>query len=57
MEELIDEKLKIQLLRRYSIEGMDKDVDTAFANMARRMRLTPKQFTEKLAQSGVTPTR
>jgi peptidyl-prolyl cis-trans isomerase SurA len=55
VDELIDEKLKIQLIRRYSIEGMDKDVDTAFANMARRMKLTPQQFTETLARSGVMP--
>ena len=50
LDELIDEKLKIQLLKRYSIDGIDKDVDNAFANMARRMRATPKQFTEQLAQ-------
>jgi peptidyl-prolyl cis-trans isomerase SurA len=55
LNELIDEKLKIQLLRRYNIDGIDKDVDNAFANMARRMRATPKQFTEQLAKSGVMP--
>jgi peptidyl-prolyl cis-trans isomerase SurA len=55
LDELIDEKLKIQLVKRYSIEGMDKDVDNAFANMARRMRMTPQQFTEVLARSGVLP--
>ncbi len=55
LDELIDEKLKIQLIRRYSIEGMDKDVDNAFSNMARRMKLTPQQFTEVLARSGITP--
>jgi peptidyl-prolyl cis-trans isomerase SurA len=53
LEELIEEKLKIQLLRRYNIEGIDKDVDNAFANMARRMRATPKQFTENLAREGI----
>jgi peptidyl-prolyl cis-trans isomerase SurA len=55
IEELIDEKLKIQLLRRYAIEGMDADVDNAYANMARRMRLTPQQFTEQLGKSGIAP--
>jgi peptidyl-prolyl cis-trans isomerase SurA len=53
MQELIDQKLKIQLLRRYSIDGMDIEVNNAFANMAQRMRMTPKQFTEQLAKSGV----
>jgi peptidyl-prolyl cis-trans isomerase SurA len=54
-ELLIDEKLKIQLLKRYNIEGVDKDVENAYANMARRMRLTPSQLTEQLARGGVTP--
>jgi peptidyl-prolyl cis-trans isomerase SurA len=42
-------------VKRYSIDGMDKDVDNAFANMARRMRMTPQQFTEVLGKSGVLP--
>ena len=54
VDELIEEKLKLQLLKRFSIEGMDKDVDSAFANMARRARLTPQQMGEQLARSGVS---
>lgn len=54
IEELIDEKLKLQLLKRYSIEGMDNDVENAFAGMARRARMTPQQLTEQLARSGVS---
>jgi len=53
LEELINEKLKIQLMKRFSIDGIDKDVDNAYANMARRMRATPKQFAENLEKSGV----
>jgi peptidyl-prolyl cis-trans isomerase SurA len=53
IEDLINEKLKIQLLKRYNIDGIDKDVDNAFANMARRMRATPKDFTDNLAKQGV----
>ena len=53
VEELINEKLKIQLLKRFSIDGIDKDVDNAYANMARRMRATPKDFTENLEKQGV----
>src|SRR5258707_15226994 len=37
VEELINERLKIQLLKRYAIPDVDKDVDNAYANMARRM--------------------
>jgi peptidyl-prolyl cis-trans isomerase SurA len=55
LDELVDEKLKIQLLRRYNIPGIDKDVENALTNMARRMRATPKQFTDQLAKSGVMP--
>lgn len=55
INELIDEKLKIQLLRRYNIPDIDKDVTNAFNNMARRVRATPKQFAESLAKSGVMP--
>ena len=53
IEELINEKLKIQLLKRFMLEGIDKDVDTAYANMARRMRATPKDFTENLEKQGL----
>ncbi len=53
LEELIDEKLKLQLIRRYSIQDIDKDVENALANMARRGRTTRKQFADQLGQSGV----
>lgn len=53
VEELINEKLKIQLLSRYNIDGIDKDVENAYANMARRMRATPRAFTENLEKQGV----
>jgi peptidyl-prolyl cis-trans isomerase SurA len=53
IEELINEKLKIQLLKRYAIPDVDKDVDNAFANMARRMRQSPRDFTEQLVKSGI----
>jgi peptidyl-prolyl cis-trans isomerase SurA len=53
IEELINEKLKIQLIKRYMIPDIDKDVDSAFANMARRMRQSPKDFTDHLAKTGL----
>jgi peptidyl-prolyl cis-trans isomerase SurA len=53
IEELINEKLKIQLLRRFNIPDVDKEVDNAFTNMARRMRATPAQFTENLSKQGL----
>jgi peptidyl-prolyl cis-trans isomerase SurA len=53
IEELINEKLKIQLLKRFTIPDIDKDVDNAMINMARRMRQSPKEFTDQLAKQGV----
>jgi peptidyl-prolyl cis-trans isomerase SurA len=53
VEELIDEKLKIQLVKRFLIDNIDKDVDAAYANMARRMHVAPKDFTENLAKEGI----
>jgi peptidyl-prolyl cis-trans isomerase SurA len=53
IEELIEEKLKLQQLKRYSIEGMDIEVENAFANMARRARMTPQQLTDQLEKSGI----
>jgi peptidyl-prolyl cis-trans isomerase SurA len=53
IQELIDEKLKLQLLRRFAIESIDNDVENAFAGMARRARMTPQQFGEQLAKSNI----
>jgi peptidyl-prolyl cis-trans isomerase SurA len=53
IEELINEKLKVQLLKRYMIPDIDKDVESAFANMARRMRQSPREFSEHLSKGGI----
>jgi peptidyl-prolyl cis-trans isomerase SurA len=50
IEELIDEKLK-----GFQIEGIEKDVENSYINMARRMRITPKEFTEQLNKQGIQP--
>ncbi len=55
LDELIDEKLKIQLLRRFAIESIDADVENALTNMARRARLTSQQFLDQLARANVLP--
>jgi peptidyl-prolyl cis-trans isomerase SurA len=53
IEELIDEKLKVQIGQRYKLEISDTDVENAYANMGRRMHLTPEQLTQALAHAGV----
>jgi peptidyl-prolyl cis-trans isomerase SurA len=54
LNELIDEKLKLQTLQRYRQEITDAEVDATFAVMAQRMRATPQKFTEALAHSGIS---
>jgi peptidyl-prolyl cis-trans isomerase SurA len=56
IEELIDEKLKVREGRRFGIDISDTDVDSSYASMGGRMRMTGDQLTKALAQSGVTPT-
>ena len=53
LNELIDEKLKVQIGKRYGFEIPEKDIDNAFNGMARRMSQTPTQFAEGLSKVGV----
>jgi peptidyl-prolyl cis-trans isomerase SurA len=53
IEELIDDKLKVQVARRYKIDVTDADVESSFGDMARRMHVTADQLTQNLAQSGI----
>jgi peptidyl-prolyl cis-trans isomerase SurA len=53
LEDLINDKLKVQIAKRYKLDITDNDVNTAFANMGKRMHWTAEQLTQSLAQSGV----
>jgi peptidyl-prolyl cis-trans isomerase SurA len=53
IDELIDDKLKVQFGRRYKIEIPDAEVDAQFAEMGNRMHMTSAQLTQVLAQGGV----
>jgi peptidyl-prolyl cis-trans isomerase SurA len=53
IEDLIDERLKIQVGKKYKVEVPDSDVDSSFADMSKRMRITADQLSELLAKSGV----
>jgi peptidyl-prolyl cis-trans isomerase SurA len=55
IDELIDERIKIQAGRRYRLDIGDSDVDNSYAEMAKRMRLTAEQLTATLAQGGIEP--
>jgi len=53
LDELINEKLKVREAKKFGLEISSSEVDSAFATMAGRMRLSPEQLTEQLAKSGV----
>jgi len=55
IEELIEEKLKVQISRRYKIDITDSEVESIYADMAKRTHLTPDQLTQTLTQGGVDP--
>jgi peptidyl-prolyl cis-trans isomerase SurA len=55
LDELVNEKIKLHLLKRFVFEVTDKEVEESYASMARRMRLNSEQLTELLAKSGVRP--
>lgn len=54
IEELIDEKLKLQIAAHYVLNISDKDVNNAFETMATHAGLSGAQFTQALAQAGVS---
>jgi peptidyl-prolyl cis-trans isomerase SurA len=54
LDDLIDDKLKVQLSKRYIAEVPKRDIETAFANMARRAGMTPAQFAKSTASQGVS---
>jgi peptidyl-prolyl cis-trans isomerase SurA len=55
LDELVNEKIKMHLLKRFVFEVSDKEVEESYATMARRMRLNSQQLTELLAKAGVGP--
>ena len=55
LDDLIDDKLKVQLSKRYIAEVPKRDIETTFANMARRAGMTPAQFAKSTSSQGVSP--
>ncbi len=56
IDELIDEKLKLQEAKRRNVSISDAEVDQAFARIASNTKLTPAKLTQALKQQGVNPT-
>ena len=55
INELIDARLKIARAKVYGLEVSDKEVDSAYENMAKAQHLSTDQFVQLLARSGVAP--
>ena len=55
VNELIDEKLKIKEAKKYGVDPSASDIDQAFGEMSRRMRITPDQLTKSLESQGIRP--
>lgn len=55
LQELIDDKLKIREAKKYTIDLSASDVDSAYANMGARMRLSPDQLSKVLESKGIRP--
>jgi peptidyl-prolyl cis-trans isomerase SurA len=53
LDELINEKLKVREAKKFGLEISASEVDTAYATMASRMRVTADQLTDQLAKSGI----
>ena len=53
LDELINEKLKVREAKKWGLEIPSSEIDTAYASVASRMRLTPDQLSDQLAKSGV----
>lgn len=56
IDELIDERLKLQEAKRRNVSTSDAEIEDAFASLARRTKMTPAQFRAALKQVGVDPT-
>jgi peptidyl-prolyl cis-trans isomerase SurA len=56
IEELIDERIKMQAVQRYRLEVTDTEVDNVVAGMAQRMRANPEQFAKALSGAGISVT-
>jgi peptidyl-prolyl cis-trans isomerase SurA len=53
LEELIDDRLKAGILSRFRLDLSAKDIDSEFADMAKRLHMSPDQLTHALSQARV----
>ena len=54
LEELIEDKLKVQIAKRYIAEVPKREIESAFTNIARRAGMSSEQFAKMVTASGVS---
>jgi len=54
LDELIDDKLKLAVAKRYTLDVSDKEVNNAYNNIARHAGSSPQQFSQSLTAAGVS---
>jgi peptidyl-prolyl cis-trans isomerase SurA len=54
LDELIDDKLKVQLSKRYIAEVPKREIENAYASIARRAGMTSAQFTKMIESNGIS---
>lgn len=55
LEELISEKVKVREARKFNLKVSEAEIESAYAGMGSRMRLSKDQLTQTLARSGIRP--
>jgi len=55
LDQLIDEKVKIKEGKRYGVDPSASDMDSSYADMAKRMRVSSDQLTAILEKQGIRP--
>ena len=55
MEELVEERLKLQEAKRVGIDVPAAQVEAAFASIAQRLKITPAQLIQGLSSQGISP--
>jgi peptidyl-prolyl cis-trans isomerase SurA len=53
LEELIDDKIKVNLSKRYIADVPKREIENSYASIARRTGVTPAQFTQMLKTQGL----
>jgi peptidyl-prolyl cis-trans isomerase SurA len=54
LDELIDDKLKVHLAKRYLADIPKREIDNTYASMARRSGMSPDQFGKMIGQAGIS---